>query len=128
MIFLTKADFTSDANVASEVNPAAFAAVLQLQSGEMDLEITALLDANKRDAAIAKKKEIIVMLVGVLCSGVVFSKFFWQERAAELDPSGFAPIMLLAARKTLKQLESKRSANKVKKAKKERETLRLSFP
>ena len=76
MIFLTKADFTSDANVASEVNPAAFAAVLQLQSGEMDLEITALLDANKRDAAIAKKKEIIVMLVGDLCSGVVFFEFF----------------------------------------------------
>ncbi len=95
-----QAAFTSDLKEAEEVNAVATAAVLQLQSGELDLEVTALLDANKRSEAVEKKKETIVML----------------ERAAELDPQGFAPIMLAAAKKTLKQLESKRSANKVKKA------------
>lgn len=45
--------------------------MLQLQSGEMDLEITALLDSDNREQAIEKKKEAIVLLVSEVCRFVV---------------------------------------------------------
>jgi Ca-activated chloride channel family protein len=94
------ADFTRDAAAAAVVNPVARSAVLQLQSGEMDNEITILLEAGKRAEAIEKKKAALKLL----------------EEAVALDPNGFAKVMLAAGQKTLSQLESTRSANKVKKA------------
>ncbi len=94
------ARFTRDAAEAAAVDPAARSAVLQLQSGEMDNEITALLEAGKRAEAVEKKKAALKLL----------------EEAVALDPNGFASVMLAAGQKTLSQLESKRSANKVKKA------------
>jgi hypothetical protein len=47
------------------VNAKTTAAVLQLQSGEIDLEISSLLDAGKREEAVQRKKETIVMLVRI---------------------------------------------------------------
>ncbi len=93
------ASFTRDAAAATVVNAPVRSAVLQLQSGEVDNEITALLDAGKRQEAIDKKKAALDML----------------RKAHELDPTGFAGTMLSAGEKTLKHLESARSANKVKK-------------
>ena len=71
----------------------------KLKTGEMDEEIIKLLDSGKRTEAISLKKQVISLL----------------QEAAELNPEGFAPTMLKAAEKTLKQMESNRNDNKVRK-------------
>lgn len=95
-----RASFTRDQAKSTERNPIAASAVLQLQTGEMDDEVLKLLDSGNRKEAIEKKKKLISLL----------------EEACKLNPDGFAPKMLKAQEKTLKQMESARSDNKVRKA------------
>ena len=83
-----------------QFDSAARSAVIQLETGEMDEQIVLLLDQGKRAEAVELKRKVVGLL----------------REAAELAPESFAAQMLKGAEKTLKQLESTRSTNKVRKA------------
>jgi hypothetical protein len=101
---IVEAELTSDLQAAAEPGDApARACVLQVKASLLDRkvrlliplsllsnrQVVARLDEKNNDAALRLKRDVIQML----------------EEAASLNPDGYAPVMLRAARKTLARME-----------------------